>query len=121
MTDYSTEISHAGLAAPIDAVEEAEKVAQDSANAGVQRYWANAEFMESLCLKLIDMTEANTTAVFELARQLVKARGPGEIMELCTEHLNKLFALFNTQAKELAAQAQEISDRSTAPSAHSVH
>ena len=67
------------------------------------------------------MTEANTTAAFELARQLVKARGPGEVMELCTEHLNKLFALFNTQAKELAAQAQEISERSAAPGAHSVH
>lgn len=121
MTDYTTEMSDNGSAAPIDAVEETRKMAQDSANAGLRRYWANADFMESFCLKLIDMTEANTTAAFELARQMVKARDPAEVMELCTEHLNKLFALFNTQATELAAQAQEISQRSASPSAHSVH
>ena len=47
MTDYTTEMSHSGSAAPINAVEETRKMAQDSANAGLKRYWVNTEFMGS--------------------------------------------------------------------------
>ncbi|HTV30280.1 MAG TPA: phasin family protein [Xanthobacteraceae bacterium] len=121
MTDYSTEISDTGSAAPIDAVAQPESTAEEAANAGARRYWANTDVITSLCLRLIDIAEANTAAAFELARALVKARGPGEIIESCSEHANKLFALFDTHAKELAAQAQEFSDRSIPPGAHSVH
>lgn len=121
MTDYSTETFRTGSTAPIDALEQTEHTAQDSARASEPYYSASAEIMRSLCLKLIDMTEANATAAFELARQLVQAREPGEIIETWTAHARKQFELFNTQAKELAAQAQEISGQTTPPGAHSVH
>jgi hypothetical protein len=121
MTDYTTETFHTDSAAPIDAVEKTEESARESARAGEQYYWASADIVRNLCLKLIDMTEANAKAAFELARQLVNARGPGEIVELCAAHAQKQFELFTTQAKDLVAHAQEVSDRTTPPTAHSVH
>jgi hypothetical protein len=121
MTDYSTGAFHTGSAAPIDAIEQTEEVTQDSARATERYYSASAEIMRSLCLKLIDMTEANAKAAFELGRQLANARGPGEIIESCAAHVHRQFELLNTQVRDLAAHAQEISDRATPPRAHRVH
>lgn len=121
MTDYSTETFRTGSAAPIDALEQTAEAAQNLARASEPHYSASVEILRSFCLKLIDMTEANAAAAFELARELVKARGPSEFVESCAVHARKQFELFNTQAKELAAHAQEISGKTTAPGGHSVH
>jgi hypothetical protein len=123
MTDYTdgTDPLHAASQAPIGGVEEAQEIAQTAARTSERYHSAAAEFMQSLFLKLIDMTEANTDAVFELARQLVKARGPGEIIESCAAHAHKQFELFNAQSKELVEQAHGLSDRVSPPRAHSVH
>jgi hypothetical protein len=123
MTDYTDSIDplHAASQAPMSGVDETLEAAQDSARTSERHHSAVAELMQSLCLKLIDMTEANANAVFELARQLVKARSPGEIVESCAAHVHKQFELFNAQTRELVEQAQGFSDQAAPPRAHSVH
>jgi hypothetical protein len=101
---------HAASQAPIGGLDEALEAAHDSARASERYHSAAADLTRSLCLELIDMTEANANAVFELARQLVKARGPGEIVQSCVAHVHKQFELFNAQTRELVEQAQGFSD-----------
>jgi hypothetical protein len=43
-------------------------------------------------LEMIDIAQANTNSAFEFARELVSARTPSQLMDLCTVHAQKQLA-----------------------------
>ena len=52
-------------------------------------------------LKLIEMAQANTEAVFELAHQIASVEAPSDLTEISAEHTRRQFELMTKQSKEL--------------------
>lgn len=107
-------------------LENTEQAAAASVGAAGQRYSAALETMRGLYLEFIDMAEANAQAAFDLAREIVNARGPSDVMNACTQHarqhMDRLVAQSNEIAKHTREIGQEIGDASTAaPKPPSVH
>jgi len=86
-----------------------------------QSYSATVENVRDFNVKMIDMAQANTAAVFELARQLATAKQPSDIIELWTAHAKKQFETLSEQTKELSALGQKIAGESAAPIARGVN
>jgi phasin len=86
-----------------------------------QSYSATIENVRDFNVKMIDMAQANTEAVFELARQLATAKQPSDIVELWTAHAKKQFETLSEQTKELSTLGQKIAGESAAPIARGVN
>lgn len=66
-------------------------------------------------LKALDVTRVNANAVFDLARDLIAAKSPSELIELSTGHARKQVETFSSQARELAELAQKVATDATTP------
>jgi hypothetical protein len=94
--------------------------AEQSAQAIEQGYSAMIEQMRDYNLKMIDIAQANTAAVFEFARQLSTAKSSSDLVELWTAHAHKQTAMLNEQIKELTALGKKFAGESAAPFTRSV-
>jgi hypothetical protein len=92
---------------------------ENSARAVEQSYSATADNMRDYSLKMIEMTRANTEALFLLARQLANAKAPSDFATLWTTHARKQFEMLSDQARELAALGQKVTG--AAPIARNVN
>jgi len=101
-------------------MSEFEQTAQKSAQAIGQSYSATAENMRDYSVKMINMAQANTVAVFECARQLASARAPSDFAEVWTTHARKQFEMLSEQARELSAFGQKMASQSAEPIARNV-
>jgi len=95
------------------------KAAVEQAQAIEQSYSATVEKMRDYNLKMIDMAQANTAAVFEFARQLSTAKSSFELAELWTTHTRKQLQMLREQITELAALGQKFAGESAGPIARS--
>jgi phasin len=102
-----------------EAVEKGKANAERSARAFSQSYSTAVENMRDYNLKIIDMTQANTEAVFEVARQLATVKTPSDIIGLCTSHTQRQFETLSEQTKELTALGQKLAQESAEPIARS--
>lgn len=107
--------ARSGEASARDALGAGERAAKQSAHAAEQSYSATAESMREMQLKLIDMAQAHTNAMFDFVRQIASASGPSEIVASCTAQSRKQFETLTTQVSELTALGQKIATSSTAP------
>jgi hypothetical protein len=89
--------------------------------AAEQSYSATIENVRDFNLKMIDMAQANSEAVFNFARQLATSKQPSDIAELWTAHAKKQFETLTEQTKELTALGQKIAGESAEPIARSVN
>jgi phasin len=94
--------------------------AEKSAQAVEQSYSATADNMRNYSIKMIDMAQANTEAVFEFARKLASAKSPSDFAEVWTAHTRKQFEMLNEQTKELTALGQKMAGESAEPIARNV-
>jgi phasin len=101
-------------------LEKGVAAAEESAKGIEQGYSATVESVRDFNVKLIEMTQANTTAAFEFARQISTAKAPSEAIELWSSQARKQFETLTTQAKELAALGQKIATISAEPMARSL-
>jgi phasin len=101
-------------------LEKGVAAAEESAKGIEQGYSATVEGVRDFNVKLIEMTQANTTAAFEFARQISTAKGPSEAIELWSSQARKQFETLTTQSKELAALGQKIATISAEPMARSL-
>lgn len=105
--------THAALAR--EALEGAQRAADETAEGMEQDYSTAVEKVRDLHLKLIDMAEANAAAAFELTRRIVMATGPSDIIASCGEHGRKQFELLTAQAAELVVLGQKVASAGAAP------
>jgi phasin len=80
-----------------------------------QSYSTAVENMRDFNLRMIDMAQTNTEAVFEVARQLATVKTPSEMIELCTSHARRQFETLSAQTKELTALGQKLTGESAEP------
>jgi phasin len=104
-----------------EAVEKGKATAERSARAFEQSYSTAVENMRDFNLKMLDMAQVNTEAVFEVARQLATAKTPSDMIELGTSHARKQFEMLSEQTKELTALGQKMVGESAEPIARSVN
>jgi phasin len=97
-----------------------EATAEKSARAVEQSYSATAANMRECSIKMINMAQANTEAVFEFARQLANAKAPSDLAEVWTAHARKQFEMLSEQTKELAALGQRMAGEGAEPIARNV-
>jgi phasin len=102
-----------------EAVQQGRATAERSAQVFQQSLSTAFENMREYNLKMIDMTQANTEAVFEIARQLATVKTPSDIIDLCTSHAQRQFEALSEQTKELTALGQKLAQDSAEPIAHS--
>jgi phasin len=102
-----------------EAAEKGKATAERSAQAFEQSYSTAVENIRGYNLRMIDMAQANTDAVFEVARQLATVKTPSDILELCTSHARRQFETLSEQTKELTALGQKLAGESAEPIARS--
>jgi len=64
-------------------------------------------------MKLLDMAQANTLAIFNLARQMATAEAPSDVVNVWSEHAGKQFEMMTEQMRELTTICQKIAADST--------
>ena len=65
--------------------------------------------------KLLEFMQANTTATFDFAQELLGVKTPSAAMELWTSHARKQFETFTAQAKELTELGQKVATETVEP------
>ena len=65
--------------------------------------------------KLLEFMQANTTATFDFAQELLGVKSPSEAMELWTSHAKKQFEAFTGYSKELTELTQKIATETAEP------
>jgi phasin len=92
------------------------KAAAEEATDVLEDTYANAaKGAADYGLKLIEAARANTNATFDFYSELMAAKSYSEVIELSSAHARKQFEAASTQAKELAALAQKISNDTAEP------
>jgi phasin len=98
-----------------DSEQKSKAAAEKSVRAVEQSYSATAENMRDYIIKLINMAQTNTEAVFQLARQLASAKAPSDFATVWTENARKQFEMLSEQTKELTALGQKMAGESAEP------
>lgn len=94
--------------------------AEKAAQAVEQSYSATTDNMRDYSIKMINMAQANTEAVFEFARQLASAKAPSDFAEVWTTHARKQYEMLSQQTKELTTLGQKMAGESGEPIARNV-
>jgi hypothetical protein len=91
------------------------EAAEDDAQNVKQRHLAGMKHIRELNMKLMDMAQANTQVLFNLARQIAAAGELSDVANVWTEYARKQFEMTGEQMRELTAVGQKIAADSTAP------
>jgi hypothetical protein len=101
--------------------ENLERVTEDATRNAEQSYSTALAGMRELNLKLIEMAQANTEAVFELAHEIASAEAPSDLAGIWAEHTRRQFELMTKQSKELTNLRQKLAGRTTEPLTRTVN
>jgi phasin len=66
-------------------------------------------------LKMIEISRANTNAVFDFASELLTAKSVSDVVELSTAYTRKQFDAAVTQGRELTTLAQKVATEASEP------
>jgi hypothetical protein len=92
-----------------------EQAAENTPREVKQYRLAGMKDIRELNMKLVDMAQANSQAIFNFARQIAAADALSDVVKVCTEHARKQFETTAEQMRELTAVGQKIAADSTAP------
>jgi hypothetical protein len=99
--------------------QKSKATAEKSARAVEQSYSTTADNMRDYIIKMINMAQANTEAMFEFARLLASAKAPSDLTELAA-HARKQFEMLSEQTRELTSLGQKMAGESAEPIARNV-
>lgn len=88
---------------------------EDATRDAEQSYSSSLAGMRELNVKLIEMAQANTEAVFELAHDIASAGAPSDLAGIWAEHARRQFELMTKQSKELNDFGQKLAGRTAEP------
>jgi hypothetical protein len=87
------------------------KAQNEAAKAMGLTYSAASKGATDFNLHLLEITQKNMNAAFDLARQLASVKTPSEFIELSSAHVRKQFEAFAEQTQQLTTLAQKVSDQ----------
>ena len=74
-------------------------------------YAAASKGASDFNIHLLEITQKNMNAAFDLARQLASVKTPSEFIELSSAHVRKQFEAFAEQTQQLTTLAQKVSNQ----------
>ena len=92
-----------------------EQAADDTVREAKQYQLTGMKDIRELNMKLVDMAQANSQVIFNLARQIATADALSDVVKVWTEHARKQFEMTADQMRELTAVGQKMVADSTAP------
>jgi len=95
-----------------------EQAVEDTARDTKEYQLTGMKDIRELNMKLVDMAQANSQAIFKFARQIATADALSDVVKVWTEHARKQFEMTADQMRELTAVGQKMVADSTAPIAH---
>ena len=95
-----------------------EQAVEDTARDTKEYQLTGMKDIRELNMKLVDMAQANSQVIFNLARQIATADALSDVVKVWTEHARKQFEMTADQMRELTAVGQKMVADSTAPIAH---
>jgi hypothetical protein len=101
-------------------MSESGQKSEETVRAVEQSYSATADNMRDSIIKMINMAQANSEAVFEFARQLASARAASDLTEVWTTQARKQFEMLGEQTRQLTALGQKMAAESAEPIARNV-
>jgi hypothetical protein len=102
-------------------IQRAASATEDATRRAEQTYSSAFAGVRELNIKLIEMAQANTEAVFELAHESASAETPSDLATIWAEHVRRQFELMTKQSKELTDLGQKFAGRVTEPIARTVN
>jgi phasin len=109
------EIAEPGVARVKENCERMKAVSEEMADAFRQTCSTNAKTATDYGVKIIDISNVNTTAALDFLANLVDAKSPSEIMNLSVAQVRKNFDAASTQSRELWDLAQKAATETTEP------
>jgi hypothetical protein len=92
-----------------------EQVTENTTREVKQYQLTGMKDIRELNMKLVDMAQANSQVMFNLARQIATADVLSDVVKVWTEHARKQFEMTAEQMRELTAVGQRMVADSTAP------
>jgi hypothetical protein len=121
MNEQSRQFAERTTKAASENLERGASAREDVTRNAEQSYSTALAGMRELNLKLIEMAQANTEAVFELAHQIASVEAPSDLTEISAEHTRRQFELMTKQSKELTNLGQKLAGRATEPLTRTVN
>ena len=109
------EIAEPGVARVKESCERMKAVSDEMADAFRQTCSTNAKTATDYGVKIIDISNVNTTAALDFLADLIEAKSPSEIMNLSVAQARKNFDAASTQSRELWDLAQRAATETAEP------
>jgi len=109
------EFAEKGIAQSKDAYEKMKAVAEENTEMLETVYSTASKGVTDYGLKVIELTRANTNAMFDFTESLFGVKSPSELVELSTKHARAHFETLTGQGKELASLAEKVANDTAEP------
>jgi phasin len=109
------ELSEKGAAYAKDTYGKTQAAAGQATKVMEQTYSAASKGAADFNLQLLEITQANMNAAFDLARQLTRVTSPSEFFELTAAHVRKQLETFTEQTQHLTTLAQKVTTEAAQP------
>jgi phasin len=113
--NVAREFVEKGAARGKETYGKAQGAAEETTKIVAGTYSAASKGVADFNVYLLQATQTNMNAAFDLARQLARVTSPAEFFELSTAHMRKQLETFTEQTKELNALAQKTTAEATQP------
>jgi phasin len=109
------EFAEKGVAQTKETYEKFKAVAEENTQMLETVYSTASKGATDYGLKMIEITRANTDAMFDYVEAMFGVKSPSEFVELSTKHAREQFETLSGQSKELAGLAQKVATEAAEP------
>jgi phasin len=109
------ELAEKGIAQTKDAYEKMKATAEQNTEMLETVYATASKGSTEYGLKLIEISRANTNAMFDFYQSLFGVKSASELVELSTAHARAQFETLSGQTKELTTLAQKVATETAEP------
>ena len=109
------EFAEKGIAQTKDAYEKMKATAEQNTEMLETVYATASKGSTEYGLKLIEISRANTNAMFDFYQSLFGVKSASELVELSTAHARTQFETLSGQTKELTTLAQKVATETAEP------
>ena len=109
------EIADKGTAQARETYEKMSAATSEATDALKSTYSTVLKGAKDYNAKVIQFAQANTSAAFDFAQELLAVKSPSEFLELSTQRAREQFETLTEQTKELAALAQKAATEAAEP------
>ena len=113
--NVARDFAEKGAARAKETYGKAQAAAEETTKIMEGTYSAASKGVADFNVHLLEATQTNMNAAFDLARQLARVTSPAEFFQLSAAHMREQFETFTEQAKQLTSLARKTTAEATQP------